>query len=455
MRNNLRNRLLPETLVNAAGKPFYAGRWHRVDVEGIQSISALSRLPLIDKFDYVQGGGSFAPSGWPEDGFVNHTSGTSGEPMYRYRSSSEIQYIRDFFAALTRRASRQTPGLVLSTNLAAVAHGAAISVPYPAPVIECDMEGPDGVEKVIDLLSRPRLVRGAWQYITDLDLGAHQLILLTSTLASRRVDPSTSFKVRLARISGAYVSRPTIDRISRFWGGIEVREHFSLSEIFGGASLCGRCSWYHLDPFVVGEVVNLGSEEIVRSGAGVLVLTELYPFVQANPLIRYWTADLVEATETVCDPGSPSFRYLGRIFSRRGHVARGPAKVREEDATESVVLGEGRTGRLVPLLRPATLIDFLSSLGPVARWGIFGKSLEPIEDPLSLGRPKFTARLGTTASGYSVLHINVETKPDGQMDSEKLVRQIRTAVLSQNPELAATVTCGRCGLLVTTSAPSE
>ncbi len=92
-------------------------------------------------------------------------------------------------------------------------------------------------------------------------------------------------------------------------------------------------------------------------GSGVLVLTELFPFVQTRPFIRYWTGDVVEGTATGCEGTSLAFCFLGRTYARCGGRGRAPFEVREKHATQEVLLDED--GSL--LVRPVPLLDLLGN----------------------------------------------------------------------------------------------
>lgn len=66
---------------------------------------------------------------------------------------------------------------------------------------------------------------------------------------------------------------------------------------------------YELDPHLVGEVVDPDTELPARGPVGLLVLTNLRPFVQMQPLIRYTVDDLVRV---VPSSGPMRFQFLGK-----------------------------------------------------------------------------------------------------------------------------------------------
>jgi len=73
----------------------------------------------------------------------------------------------------------------------------------------------------------------------------------------------------------------------------QIVERYSLTEIFGGASRREPKAKFLLDPYVMGEIVDEGGVPVSPGEAGELTLTELFPFVQMQPLIRYRTGDIV------------------------------------------------------------------------------------------------------------------------------------------------------------------
>src|SRR5262249_30793939 len=111
---------------------------------------------------------------------------------------------------------------------------------------------------------------------------------------------------------GEYVTAKWRSAYAEIWG-CPLIDRYSLSEVFGGATQSPVCGWYHFDPFVIPEVVSNRTKKPIAEGIGYLLLTALYPFQEAQPLVRYFTGDLVEVTHTKSShPDCLAVRPLGR-----------------------------------------------------------------------------------------------------------------------------------------------
>ena len=317
--------------------------------------------------------------------------------------------------------------MVVDTTNAEAAHGGAIRIPQPRTVLSVPMNGPVDVERVVEALAKPHPVAGELRFPEGLNTTAHQLVILTSFLAEQGIDPRRAFRVRWMRTSSAYLNAGATRRISALWG-IPIGDQFSLSEIFGGAWKCLTCGWYHPDPFVAPEVVDQRTGARLVRGPGVLVLTELFPFVQAHPFIRYWTGDVVEAGPTDCE-GSPfAFRYLGRTGRRPGGIG-GLSRSLPKHASQGVVSDEDGT----LLVGPAPLLDLLGDEEGIAREPIGGAWGER-PDPLGLGKPMFALRFEPGRPSVVRLSVSVD-RPD-ELDPA-LAARLHAVLLDHNPELAS------------------
>jgi hypothetical protein len=422
-----RDTLIPSTVHNARKLRFYEELWQHAEPERVRTVDDLSLLPVMDRVDYTERFHLF----WTEEMLgrpflVTHTSGTTGDPLYRYRSEEELDYIRRFFAAIhrSRGLSSRDRAVSVDTTNADAPHGGAIRIPHPGPLLHVPMDVPADIENVVEVLATPHRVEGELRFVEELNMGMRQFVILTSFLAERGVDPKHALHVRRVRTSGGYLNAGAVRRISAFWD-LFVGDQFSLSEIFGGAWKCSTCGWYHPDPFIAAEVVDHRTGDRISQGVGVLVLTELYPFVQTHPFIRYWTGDVVETVATGCEKSSLSFRYLGRTYARCGQTVRGPLRPKVKHASHGAIL-DGEGGLLVC---PGPVMDFLGDQEGIARCGVWSE----VADPLGLGRPRFALQL--EPGRPPVLRLWVSVDSPHEVDPA-LVRRLHAVLLHSNPALA-------------------
>ena len=81
-------------------------------------------------------------------------------------------------------------------------------------------------ERVMEALATPHRVAGTLRFAEGLNMGARQLVILTSLLAERGIDPQRAFRVRWITTSGGYLNTGALRRISACWG-IPVSDKFS------------------------------------------------------------------------------------------------------------------------------------------------------------------------------------------------------------------------------------
>jgi len=176
---------------------------------------------------------------------------------------------------------------------------------------------------------------------------------------------------------------------------------------FGGASQCLNCCWYHFEPFVIPEAVGHNSGKVVMEGSGLLALTALFPFQQAQPLVKYLTRDLVDVThKSSCRPGTTAIRPLGR--------AR---------------FGVPDPNRDHWLITPASVLETVDEIPEIQRTSRFA-DVNQVADPFAIGHPKYRTQWYSGASG-------LEVKIDLALSSsvkESRSAEILTSVLRQATE---------------------
>lgn len=307
-RRRFHDLLLPGTIARAQMVPFYADLLNGVDPAEV-TYNTLDRLPTVNK-EVIRAAGRRAQL--LDDQLVDEvlSTGTTGTPFVTVRGAREQAFIRKFYS---RVESAAAPGkLIRGLHIVNPRHGFHVSVPSPfyfhritlfdvgsfdygAKVI-CETFADPGIEPRCTVISGgERSVRAFVDHLTYV------------------FDPPFRSELRYALTFGHYVPAHFRMHLNKEFG-IRVVDRYSLSEMFGGATEDLEGGWYHFDPVVVPEVVSTEDRRPLTEGVGELVLTALYPFQEAQPMIRYATGDLVEVTHSKSSqPETLAIRPLGRI----------------------------------------------------------------------------------------------------------------------------------------------
>lgn len=370
----LHDALLPKTIANALQTPFFRERWSNCSTSEIGR-TELARLPLIDKEDIRTAGASAQNR---TDVICNDvfTTGTTGNPLITVRSDREQKFITDFFTQLLHR--RPAAPLLRGLEFKNPYHGHLVRVPGPIHYHRASVYDAGSFEYGRATLLRRHNDANVEERCSIL-VGIERC-LRAFTLDTLRLFPSgfPSTGLRLVVSYSQYLTAAWRQTLQEAWGA-PVVDRFGVSEVFGGATQCLECGWYHFEPCVIPEVIGAYSGEVISSGKGLLVLTALYPFQQAQPLIRYLTGDLVEVThELSCRPGTTAIKPLGR--ARYG--------VPDPNSDQWFVT-------------PASILEAVDSIPEVSRTPRFTE-VGQISDPYAVGNPKFRTRWSMEQSGLRV-----------------------------------------------------
>jgi hypothetical protein len=294
--------LLPFTIDNARRLRFYASHWHGVDLDGIRGVADLSRLPIVTKelyrahymteFDHTA------------SHFISHSTGTTGELTYRHRSRLEAAAIRRLFSP-----AQVSSGVRVGISLTSSFHGMLLPVPNSGVWIPAGTRTADELRQCVDLLQTTFHVHGETPRASFLAGLVFDVAVVAQALRVSGVEPES------LSLSAVTVIGPVDEGLRRFLResfGTALHERFSSSEIFGGASRVPGPDYFVTDPQVIAEVVDENGLSLGDGAIGMLAMTELYPFVQIQPLIRYVTGDIVEKVGALA-PGQLAFRWLGRV----------------------------------------------------------------------------------------------------------------------------------------------
>lgn len=307
-RHKLRSSLLPATLEHAAtSSPLYAGRW--LGRANVRTIEQLPSLPIVTKEDIVRSQSEATPHAGTA-ALVQRTTGTTGTPLNIYRGSEELQFLREFFANVARSETTGIPAVVL--HLADLYHGPSLDIPSNAHPVRAGITDDILLKEAVRLLLAEHATPAGSQRVSTIVGLVPYIKTLTNYLLETDFD-FTQTRVKVICPLCTIVTPRWRELLMRVWGA-HVVDRYSLAEVFGGATRCLKCGAFHFDPVVIPEVVHPGTHEPISSGMGALVLTSLYPFVQMQPMIRYWTGDLVEISTDSCQPDL-SVIFKGRITS--------------------------------------------------------------------------------------------------------------------------------------------
>jgi hypothetical protein len=409
LKREFRSRLLAQTVWNAAHNvPAYAAIAEHLSK--IDSLEKLEILPIVDKSMMLERPQAFRNSHQKTE-LTQHTSGTSGKTMVMHRSKEEIEFIERFYTSVNdppTHAAAEQPEICISLT-APSSHGAPTPLPYNGPVLSIDPFDPAWLRQAAAIVSRP------WEFL-DCEPGTAVLVglephlrLLTAILLEQ------CFNFGSSVVSALNSTGDLITAYRRRWfetsWGVQLFDRYSMSETFAGASHCDRCGRMHPDMNVIVETVDPASLLPVRNGIGVMVFTTLYPFVQKQPLIRYWSGDVVEVAWNQCPNDELGFTFKGRL---------------------SHCLLDRRATPTKPLLLGADVMEVLDQLPDVARTSKFA-DVYGIRDGTLHGNPK--CRISSKeVAGKHVVIVEVELRysPIGYPKrSKRLTRIIETGIVSR------------------------
>jgi hypothetical protein len=287
--------LLAQTLEWARREvPFYA--------RSLKGVRTHQRAPFLTKDEAVKHQEALVARGAPKAfaGVVSSGTTARDRPLRVPRTEEEVEL---------GEAAAVRPGGRLVLEVRAVHHGLSHLAPRPDWLRVPWTYSANSFRLVESLLLEPQ---PDGRRVTDLLINAGALMPLCVWLKERGVD-ARKFGVRTVSTTSFRLSphwRAHVERTFR----ARVFDNYSLSEIPTPALECPECGFNHwLQPPVFAEVVEVGTKRPVKRGLGALALTTLYPWVQAMPLIRYWTGDVVELGPRCAVAQAQGIRFRGRI----------------------------------------------------------------------------------------------------------------------------------------------
>ncbi|MCD9006294.1 hypothetical protein LDO31_08605 [Luteimonas sp. XNQY3] len=366
----------------------------------------------MEKYDIRTAGGDAQI----REGVVCHdvfTTGTTGDPLITVRSDREQAYIAAFFSRVATRRPYNTRlrGLEFTNPY----HGHLLRIPGATHFHRTSIYDAGSFAYGRATLARPHRDHGVEPRCTIL-MGLEQCLrAFTLDTLALHPDGFPDSPLEAVVTYSQYLTDAWRSRLQRTWHA-PVIDRFGVSEIFGGASQCLRCGWYHFEPFVIAEIVGAHSGNVIHEGCGLLALTALHPFQQAQPLIRYLTGDLVETSATAsCRPGTTAMRPLGRA----------------------------RYGVPVPgtdlwAITPSSVLEAVDECTDIERTGRF-PGLDQVRDPLALGVPKYRTRW-SEQDGRLHIRLDIAIRPETPPDRRaRVAGKVRERIIARNPRLASSI----------------
>ena len=308
---DFRAALLPDTLRNAAKYEPYRSLW---DIQAGEDVGArpLSVLPTVEKDDLRP---DDALAGCADLATISHTSGTTGIVHYTYQTHAERRAHAEFLTASRaelREDERFEEGRKpIIMTFVDVVHGLR-GGEEEGPVVPGAVQSHRERLRTVQMLQKRFSAPGVDERVSIIGGPLPNIMLITLELDRLGIRAS-DLGVRSVNCYAEYVA-PEARAFLEDWWGVPLTDRFSCSEAIGIASQCADCGdrYHYFEPVVYPEFVDWNDLSPVESGFATLLLTELYPFKELAPLVRYRTRDIVTVYPPACAAGLPSFAPRGR-----------------------------------------------------------------------------------------------------------------------------------------------
>jgi hypothetical protein len=401
--------LLAGTLRNALATPFYKAHWAGIDVSTVTTFQSLQLLPFTDKATLSSAGPDAQQRG---DQVVDEvlSRGTTASPFVSARGRREQEYIANhafsFGKSHVARRGRYIRGLAMNDPH----HGHSLSIPTDIFFHRFGVYDRGGFgygRRVLQSSHPSRDVESCCTVLLGLEWH-----LRAFTYDTNALHPS-GFRSHLDHVVsyGSYLTAPWERLLERVWR-CPVTDRFSLSEAFGGATRWPGADWWFFDPYLIPEVVSPKTYKPITEGSGLLAVTTLFPFQEAQPLVRYLTGDIVAVThENASCPGTLGIRPLGRMH-------------------ESVLALDSSDW----LVTQASLLELTESLPEIARNPLF-LDAHDFHHHHEVGFPKY-AITSERRSDLVCIRVTLNISPDTPtLRLSALKREVLDGLLRLNPPL--------------------
>ncbi|QIF05022.1 CoF synthetase [Roseimicrobium sp. ORNL1] len=241
---------------------------------------------------------------------VSHTSGSTGQPVLMHRSEEEVMFLQRYYSRLFAPIRRGFSLRPLSLSFPNLYHGTLVPLPSLGFPLSSGVTDDTLIQDAARILTRRYSLPGCAGQISLLSGLAHHIVFFTAYLLETGISPA-GLNLETVTITGGYLATHWREWLEVQWN-CRVIDRWSMTEASGGANRNGISGLFQFDPHLVAEVIHpTTGRPIEGNGTGELVITNLHPFTQLQPLIRYATGDLVHQTKD--EYGLPNFAFLGKL----------------------------------------------------------------------------------------------------------------------------------------------
>ncbi len=404
--DEFRNSLLEATFANALHTPFY--RDHLADyISETVDLSTWQDLPFVSKTEIKAAGKNAQHT---NDLICNEifTGGTTGDPLTTLKGDREQHYIGKFYNFIFEERNKQN--LIRALQINNPYHGHLVPVPVPMHSHKIGIYDAGSFSYGRKILASEHQDRGVDSKCTIL-IGLERCLRAFTHEARLACPDGLDSNLQVIISYSQYLTQRWRNIHAETWN-CTVIDRFGLSEIFGGATQDPDCGWWFFDPVCLPEVVGARSRTIIKEGIGELVLTALFPFQEAQPMIRYLTGDLVKVTHSCPSrPGVLAIKPLGRI--RYG--------VQQKEGDDFLII-------------PASVAEMVDSFPEIKRMPRFQDSPQ-VTCPVEIGHPYYSIKY-KTENGKTRITLYLVAKD--QIKSH-IVDNIYNNLLESSPALHAAI----------------
>jgi len=316
--------LLKQTLEHASKKTHYYSQ-HKAYKEwittGPSEPADLSPYPILDRSAINENFESFIAKDL-ELRSICHTSGTTGDPLQIYKSFDESRFVLTYYSELFRLYTRLVDIRPLVLSFPNSYHGTPVSMPSVGFTFVSGVTDDTLIQDAKHVLDQSYNIPGHQKRISLIGGLEHHLVFFTNYLLEQGIDPK-QYEIVALNSTGGFLSKHWRDYLSHSWG-CPINDRFTLTEVIGGAGRYKNTNTFLMDPHIIAECIDVDNGTSLSEGIGALILTNLHPFVQMQPFIRYQTGDLIRRVKHPEELGF-SFEFLGRMtnsISRRHNGRR-------------------------------------------------------------------------------------------------------------------------------------